>query len=76
MVCARVLAGGVIKNGTCGGRGSSSREALENFLKPRRGRMFIESRSLRCQPRKGWNVLRQRFIPFLTELGSPRAALL
>src|SRR5258708_4979044 len=44
---------GVIKNGTYGGRGFSSMEALENFLEPRRGRMFIVSRSLRCQPRRG-----------------------
>ena len=44
---------GVIKNGTYGGRDSSSMEALERILEPRRGAMFIVSRSLRCQPRRG-----------------------
>ena len=43
----------MIKNGTYGGRGSSSIEALESFLEPRRGRMFIVSRPLRYEPRRG-----------------------
>ena len=36
------------------------KEALENFLEPRRGRMFVVLRSLRCQPRRGGMSLRAK----------------